>query len=49
MNQLAEIVLQLIPESTSKIVHVALPVDDPKQRKADSSLAKQKLDWEPKV
>ena len=26
-----------------------LPADDPKQRKPDISLAKSKLDWEPKV
>jgi UDP-glucuronate decarboxylase len=26
-----------------------LPADDPKQRKPDISLARAKLDWEPKV
>ena len=33
----------------SEIVFKDLPVDDPKQRKPDISLAKQILDWEPKV
>lgn len=33
----------------SKIVHKPLPVDDPKQRKPDISLARKLLKWEPKV
>ena len=49
MKELAELVLQLIPESTSKLVYESLPWDDPKQRRADSSLAKQKLWWEPTI
>jgi UDP-glucuronate decarboxylase len=49
MNELANIVLELIPESTSQIVYQSLPWDDPKQRKADNTLAKEKLDWSPKV
>jgi len=35
--------------SSSKIVFKALPADDPKQRQPDITLAKEKLDWEPKV
>jgi UDP-glucuronate decarboxylase len=35
--------------SSSKIVFQPLPSDDPKQRKPDISLAKEKLRWEPKV
>jgi len=35
--------------SSSRIVHRPLPADDPKQRQPDISLAKQMLDWEPKV
>lgn len=31
------------------IVFKPLPFDDPKMRKPDISLAKAKLDWEPKV
>jgi len=49
MKQLAEKILELIPESTSSIVYKPLPQDDPKQRKPDISLAKEKLDWEPKI
>jgi UDP-glucuronate decarboxylase len=47
---LAELVLKLIPNSTSKIVYEPLPQDDPKQRKPDITLAKEKLSgWEPRV
>ncbi|HEX3692141.1 MAG TPA: NAD-dependent epimerase/dehydratase family protein, partial [Solirubrobacteraceae bacterium] len=35
--------------SRSEIVHEALPIDDPKQRRPDISLAKQLLDWSPQV
>jgi len=49
IKELAEKVLQMIPESSSKIVFEPLPGDDPKQRKPDISLAKEKLNWEPKV
>ena len=33
----------------AKIVYQPLPVDDPKQRKPDISLARKELNWEPKV
>ena len=46
--ELAEKVISLTG-SKSKIVRKALPSDDPKQRKPDISLAKEKLGWEPKV
>lgn len=49
MKELAMLVLKLIPESTSKIVYEPLPWDDPKQRRADSSLAKEKLWWQPTI
>jgi UDP-glucuronate decarboxylase len=49
IKQLADKVLKLIPNSNSKIIYKPLPVDDPLQRKPDISLAKSKLDWEPKV
>jgi len=49
IKQLAEKVLKLIPESKSKIVFKKLPQDDPRQRKPDITLAKQKLNWEPKI
>ena len=35
--------------SRSKIIHEPLPNDYPKQRKPDITLAKQELDWEPKI
>ncbi len=35
--------------SKSQIVHKPLPVDDPKVRRPDISLARAKLGWEPKV
>jgi UDP-glucuronate decarboxylase len=48
MLELAELVLQKVGGS-STIVHKPLPLDDPKQRQPDITLAKAKLDWEPKV
>lgn len=49
MKELAELVLKLIPESKSKIIYQILPLDDPKQRKPEITLAKEKLDWEPTI
>ncbi|MGB9911217.1 MAG: UDP-glucuronic acid decarboxylase family protein [Microgenomates group bacterium] len=46
--QLAKLVLK-ITKSKSKIVFLPLPKDDPKQRRPDISLAKEKLGWEPKI
>jgi UDP-glucuronate decarboxylase len=48
MLELAEKVIKLTA-SKSKLVFQALPTDDPKQRQPDIRLAKQHLDWEPKV
>ena len=48
MLELAEKVIELTG-TTSKITFLPLPSDDPKQRRPDISLAKEKLDWEPKV
>lgn len=49
MLELAEKIIELT-HSKSKIVYNPLPIDDPRQRKPDISLAKEKLDgWEPKV
>jgi len=36
-------------KSSSKIIFKSLPEDDPKQRRPDISLAKEKLNWEPKI
>lgn len=49
IRELAEKVLQLIPESKSQIAFRTLPFDDPKQRKPDISLAKEKLGWNPSI
>jgi UDP-glucuronate decarboxylase len=49
IKELAEKVLELIPESTSEIVYKDLPEDDPKQRRPDIALAKKELDWQPAV
>lgn len=38
-----------LTESKSKIVYKSLPEDDPVQRRPIIDLAKQELDWEPKV
>ena len=46
--QFAETIRRLTG-TRSTIVHKPLPVDDPKQRRPDISLAKAKLGWEPKV
>ncbi len=46
--QFAEEILKLI-DTTSKIVYLPLPKDDPKQRKPDITKAKNILGWEPKV
>jgi UDP-glucuronate decarboxylase len=46
--QLAETILRL-SGSKSKIIHQALPSDDPKQRQPNIELAKSKLGWKPKV
>jgi UDP-glucuronate decarboxylase len=48
MLELAEKVLHLTG-SNSKLVHLPLPSDDPKQRCPDISRAKAVLNWEPKV
>ncbi len=48
MLELAEKVLRLVG-GKSKLTFHPLPEDDPKQRQPDITLAKSKLDWEPKV
>ncbi len=46
--ELAEKVINL-STSSSEIIFKPLPADDPKQRKPDISLAKNELNWEPKI
>ncbi len=48
MIELAENIIELTG-SKSKLIYEALPEDDPKQRKPDITLAKEKLGWEPTV
>lgn len=48
IRQLAELVVDMTG-SRSKIVCEALPSDDPRQRRPDITLARQMLDWEPKI
>ena len=48
MIQLAEAVLELTG-SRSQLVKEPLPMDDPKQRQPDITVAKEKLGWEPTV
>ena len=49
IRQLAEQVLEFLPDTGSKLVFEPLPKDDPKRRKPDITLAKELLCWEPKV
>ncbi|AMC34801.1 UDP-glucuronic acid decarboxylase family protein [Janthinobacterium sp. B9-8] len=48
MLALAETVLRLT-HSKSKLIYKPLPTDDPRQRKPDIDLVKEKLDWVPQV
>lgn len=48
MLELAELIIQMT-NSKSKIKHLPLPKDDPKRRRPDISLAKEKLDWAPTI
>lgn len=49
MLELANTVIKLT-NSKSKIIHLPLPQDDPKQRQPDIRLAKKELNgWEPKI
>ena len=46
--QFAQLVVKMTG-SRSEIVHRPLPIDDPKQRRPDITLARELLGWEPKV
>ncbi len=49
MIELAEAIIKLTG-SSSKLIYLPLPQDDPKQRKPDISLAKKQLDgWQPNI
>ena len=49
IRELAEMTLKLIPESKSQIINEPLPKDDPKRRRPDITLAKELLEWEPRI
>ena len=48
IQEIAEKIVELT-NSSSQIVFKSLPEDDPKQRKPDISIAKEKINWEPKI
>jgi UDP-glucuronate decarboxylase len=48
MLELAEMILHKT-DSTSKIVHMPLPLDDPRQRRPDITRAKEMCGWEPVI
>jgi UDP-glucuronate decarboxylase len=48
IRELAEKVIDLVGAS-SRIVHMPLPTDDPRQRRPDISKANELLDWKPSV
>ncbi len=48
ITELAQMLISLV-SSRSKIVHRALPENDPKQRQPDISLAQELLGWKPRV
>jgi UDP-glucuronate decarboxylase len=48
VGDLAEKIIRMTG-SKSKIVHMPLPADDPKQRRPDITLAKDALGWQPEV
>lgn len=49
ISKLATKILKMIPESKSKVVYKSLPIEDPKHRKPDITMAKKELKWEPKI
>ena len=48
IRELAETVIDLVG-SSSRIVHMPLPIDDPKRRRPDISRANELLQWKPAV
>lgn len=48
MIDLAHIIIELV-KSESPIQFLHLPGDDPKRRRPDTTLVRQKLNWEPKI
>jgi UDP-glucuronate decarboxylase len=48
VGDLAEKIIKMT-DSKSKIIHLPLPTDDPKQRRPDITLAKTTLSWQPVI
>lgn len=48
IKEIAEIIVKLVG-SESRLIYKDLPQDDPKQRRPDISLVKEKLNWQPTV
>ena len=48
IRELADLVVE-VTGSSSPIVEEPLPVDDPRQRRPDITLARQELGWEPRI
>jgi len=48
IKEIAEKIIKLVG-SQSNVIYEPLPQDDPKQRRPDIKLAKEKLDWQPEV
>ncbi|MEL0245377.1 MAG: SDR family NAD-dependent epimerase/dehydratase, partial [Flavobacteriaceae bacterium] len=48
IKKLAQLIKQII-DSDSKIVYKEIPIDDPKLRKPDISLANEIIGWEPVI
>ena len=48
IKELAELVTEKVNKNL-KVIYKPLPKDDPTQRRPDITLAKTKLDWEPKI
>ncbi len=49
IEQLAQMILAMVPDTGSSIVHRPLPVDDPVRRRPDISAARRALSWQPSV
>ena len=48
IKELAEKVIEMTG-SKSQIIYQPLPSDDPTQRRPDITLAKENMDWQPKI
>lgn len=47
--ELAQAVKAMLPDSSSQVIQLPLPADDPRQRQPDISLAERELGWRPTV